>query len=63
MVHESSDDGTQFKRPFNCRDSKALPSLMMLKSFAGGGYDVENPRLLVCVKSIGARKQCMPFLL
>ncbi|KAF1846902.1 uncharacterized protein K460DRAFT_49741 [Cucurbitaria berberidis CBS 394.84] len=57
MVHEHSDDGTQFKRPFNCRDSKTLPGLMTLKSFADGGYDVEEPKLLVCVKSIGARKR------
>ncbi|CAO2655143.1 Nn.00g102070.m01.CDS01 [Neocucurbitaria sp. VM-36] len=57
MVHENSDDGTQFRRPFNCRDSKALPGLMTLKSFTDGGYDVEEPKLLVCVKSIGARKR------
>ncbi|KAJ4362303.1 hypothetical protein N0V83_010396 [Neocucurbitaria cava] len=57
MVHENSDDGTQFRRPFNCRDSKALPGLMTLKSFTNGGYDIEEPKLLVCVKSIGARKR------
>ncbi|KAH7371258.1 hypothetical protein BKA66DRAFT_470009 [Pyrenochaeta sp. MPI-SDFR-AT-0127] len=57
MVHEDSDDGTQFKRPFNCKDLAMLPGLMTLKGFADGGYEVENPKLLVCVKSIGARKQ------
>ncbi|KAF2627398.1 hypothetical protein BU25DRAFT_342003 [Macroventuria anomochaeta] len=57
MVHENSDDGTQFKRPFNCKDSRALPSLMTLRSFTDGGYDVDEPKLLVCVKSIGARKR------
>lgn len=58
MVHENSDDGRQFKRPFNCMDFKELPGLMTLKSFTDGGYDVDEPRLLVCVKSIGARKRC-----
>ncbi|KAJ4315758.1 hypothetical protein N0V94_005777 [Neodidymelliopsis sp. IMI 364377] len=57
MLHENSDDGTQFKRPFNCKDSKALPGLMTLKSFTDGGYDVDEPKLLVCVRSIGARKR------
>lgn len=61
MIHENSDDGTRFKRPFDCRDSRSLPGLMTLKSFADGGYDVDEPKLLVCVKSIGARKRC-PFL-
>ncbi|KAF9700717.1 hypothetical protein EKO04_001890 [Ascochyta lentis] len=57
MVHENSDNGTQFKRPFNCEDSRALPGLMTLRSFTDGGYDVDEPKLLVCVKSIGARKR------
>jgi hypothetical protein len=58
MVHENSDDGTQFKRPFKCKDSTSLPGLMTLKTFADGGYDIDEPKLLVCVKSIGARKKC-----
>lgn len=58
MMHENSDDGTQLKRPFNCRDSRALPGLMTLRSFTDGGFDVDEPKLLVCVKSIGARKRC-----
>jgi hypothetical protein len=58
MLHDNSDDGTQFKRPFNCRDSKTLPGLMTLKSFTDGGYDVNEPRLLVCIRSISARKKC-----
>lgn len=58
MVHENSDDGTQLKRPFDCKDGKALPGLMTLKSFTDGGYDIDDPKLLVCVKSVGARKKC-----
>lgn len=58
MLHDNSDDGTRFKRPFNCRDSDTLPGLMTLKSFTDGGYDVNEPRLLVCIRSISARKKC-----
>lgn len=64
MVHVQSDDGTQFKRPFGCMESRALTGLMTLRSFADGGYDVDESKLLVCVKSIGARKKCTsPHLL
>lgn len=63
MVHENSDNGPQFKRPFSCRDTKELPGLMTLKSFTNGGYDVDEPRLLVCIKSIGARKKCLTYSL
>ncbi|KAF2848109.1 hypothetical protein T440DRAFT_401927 [Plenodomus tracheiphilus IPT5] len=59
MLHENSDDGTQFKRPFGCSDSRLLEGLMTLKGFTDGGYDVEEPKVLVCVKSIGARKRYM----
>ncbi|KAF1829693.1 hypothetical protein BDW02DRAFT_509332 [Decorospora gaudefroyi] len=58
MVHEHSDDGTRFKRPF-VKETIGLGGLMTLKSFTDGGYDIEDPRLLVCVKSIGARKKYM----
>ncbi|KAF2681655.1 hypothetical protein K458DRAFT_77332 [Lentithecium fluviatile CBS 122367] len=57
MVHERIDDGNMFKRPFGVRDSQVLPGLMTLKNFTDGGYDVEDCKLLVCVKSIGARKK------
>jgi hypothetical protein len=39
-----------------------LPGLMTLKSFTDGGYDIDDPKLLVCVKSIGARKKCTDAL-
>jgi hypothetical protein len=58
MVHARSDDGTMFKRPFGVRDSRPLPGLMTLRNFTDGGYDIDECKLLVCVKSIGARKKC-----
>lgn len=60
MVHERNDDGTMFKRPFGSGDGQVLPGLMTLKNFTDGGYDVDECKLLVCVKSIGARKKCIP---
>lgn len=63
MVHEDSDDGRQFRQPYSCNDLGALPDLMTLKNFTDGGYDVDEPKLLVCVKSIGARKRCKSDLL
>jgi len=62
MVHENSDDGRRYRRPYGIRENKVLTGLMTLKSFTDGGYDVEEPKLLVCVKSIGARKRCEWFL-
>lgn len=58
MVHENSDNANRFKNPFNCEDLSTLPGSMTLKSFTDGGYDVDEPKLLVCVKSIGSRKRC-----
>jgi hypothetical protein len=56
MLHENSDNGTMFKRPFGWKDTEALPGLMTVKNFTDGGYDVDNCKMLVCVKSVGARK-------
>jgi hypothetical protein len=58
MIHERSDNGTMIKRPFGATDSQVLPGLMTLKSFMDGGFDVDDCKLLVCVKSIGPRKKC-----
>lgn len=58
MAHTRSDDGKMCKRPFGIKDSKVLPGLMTLKNFTEGGFDVDDCRLLVCVKSIGPRKKC-----
>lgn len=61
VVHKSGDDGTRFKKPYGVRNNGVLNGLMTLKSFTDGGYDVEEPKLLVCVKSIGVRKKCAFF--
>lgn len=58
MLHEQGDNGSMFKTPFGVRDSQVLPGLMTLKNFVDGGFDVEDCKLIVCVKSIGPRKKC-----
>ncbi|KAF2432419.1 hypothetical protein EJ08DRAFT_131912 [Tothia fuscella] len=57
MIHENSDNGEKCKKPLGYRNGQALPGLMTLKNFIDGGYDVTDGRILVCVKSIGAKKK------
>ena len=58
MVQEQSDEGTLCKTPLGYRDGAQLAGLMTVKSFVDGGYDAAGRKILVCVKSIGARKKC-----
>ncbi|PVI01460.1 hypothetical protein DM02DRAFT_705128 [Periconia macrospinosa] len=53
MIHERSDDGTMFKQPFKAGN---MPGLMTLEQFLDGGFHVDECKLMVCVKNIGARK-------
>ena len=62
MIHDRSDDGVLCKTPLGYRDGHVLAALMTLKNFAEGGSDVKNGTILVCVKSIGARKKCTSSL-
>ncbi|KAF2736092.1 hypothetical protein EJ04DRAFT_598839 [Polyplosphaeria fusca] len=57
MFYENDDDDTAFRRPPGCEGNPGLSGLMTLKNFTNGGYDVDDCKLLVCVKSIGARKK------
>lgn len=58
MIHEQSDQGVLCKTPVGYREGHALAALMTLRNFAEGGSDVTDGTILVCVKSIGARKKC-----
>jgi hypothetical protein len=57
MLHDSSDQGVQFKSPLGYKEGEAVPDLMTLKSFIDGGCDVSDARVLVCVKGVGAKKK------
>ncbi len=63
VIHGGSeDDGTQFRRPLLCAMEQEKPDLLTLRSFAEGGHDVEGPKLMVCVKSVGGRKACKTII-
>lgn len=58
LVQENGDDGTLCKTPLDYKEDKELAGLMTLKNFIEGGYDIADGKILVCVKSIGAKKTC-----
>ncbi len=58
MVQEHSDEGVLCKKPLGYRDGKQLDGLITLRNYIEGGHEVLSGRVLVCVKSIGARKTC-----
>jgi len=57
MIHKTSDKGMLCKTPLGYREGQQLASLMTLSGFLEGGYDVSDGKILVVVKSIGARKK------
>lgn len=57
MVHESGDQQWLCRTPLGYREGRQLGDLMTLKNFVEGGYDVNDGKILVVVKSIGARKK------
>ncbi|KAK5704544.1 hypothetical protein LTR17_021813 [Elasticomyces elasticus] len=56
MLHENSDDGVMLKKPLGFRNGQPLAGLMTLQNFIDGGSEVPDARILVVVKSIGAKK-------
>ncbi|KAK5131070.1 hypothetical protein LTR08_001356 [Meristemomyces frigidus] len=57
MLHQNSDDGTLCSKPLGYRAGQPLCGLMTLQNFLDGGYDVVDAKVLVVVKSIGAKKK------
>ncbi|MCJ1391895.1 hypothetical protein MMC18_004762 [Xylographa bjoerkii] len=57
MVQDNSDTGTLCKTSIGYTDGKRLTSLMTLKSYVEGGHEVNDGKILVCVKSIRGRKK------
>lgn len=57
MVHENSDDGSLCMKPLGFRSGQSLAGLMTLQNFIDGGHEVVDARILVVVKSIGAKKK------
>ncbi|GIZ40976.1 hypothetical protein CKM354_000429500 [Cercospora kikuchii] len=57
MLHENSDDGKMYRTPLEYKDNVPINRLITLETFLNGGYDVVDAKLLVVVKSIGAKKK------
>lgn len=57
MIHENSDDGRMYKKPLDYRVGRPLSGVMTLQNFIEGGYDVVDAKMLLVVKSIGAKKR------
>jgi hypothetical protein len=57
MVHENSDNGAMYRTPLDYRARRPLTGVMTLQNFNDGGYDVVGAKILVVVKSIGAKKR------
>jgi hypothetical protein len=57
MLLENDYPAIMFKKPLCYREDEALSELMTLKTFADGGNEVSNARILVCVKGVGTKKK------
>ncbi|KAF2209754.1 hypothetical protein CERZMDRAFT_46572 [Cercospora zeae-maydis SCOH1-5] len=57
MLHENSDDGKMYRTPLEYKENVSINGLMTLENFTKGGYDVVDAKLLVVVKSIGAKRK------
>ncbi|KAF2742069.1 hypothetical protein M011DRAFT_413337 [Sporormia fimetaria CBS 119925] len=54
--HAQDDDPTLCRRPYGCDFLEPMPCLLTLKNFVNGGYEMNEARLLLCVKGMGSRK-------
>lgn len=50
------DDGTMCKTPLDYVKGEPLAGLTKLKNYIAYGHELEDVKLQVCVKSIGAKK-------
>ena len=58
MIHKNSGGDGIGNTPLEYRKGQPLPGLMTLESYLNSGHDgVTEAKILVCVKSIGAKKR------
>lgn len=57
MVHENSDDGKMYRTPLDYREGLPINRLMTIQTFMDGGFDVVDAKILVVIKSIGAKRK------
>lgn len=56
-VHDESDGPTQCRAPLGFETAQNMKSLMTLKNYVDGGWEVDDAKIMVVVKSVGARKK------
>ncbi|KAI9812898.1 MAG: hypothetical protein M1827_004416 [Pycnora praestabilis] len=57
MVHGDRDDDALCKTPLGYAEGQPLPGLMTVRNFIDGGCDIDDAKILVCVKSKGPKKK------
>jgi hypothetical protein len=57
MSQKNSDGGTLCRKPQGYTPGKELSHLISLKNFIGGGHEVSNGKIMICVKSIGGKRK------
>jgi len=56
-IYDESEMLGLYRLPMGYQEGQQLGGLMTLKSFADGGYEVSDAKILGVVKSIGAKKK------
>ncbi|KAL8640312.1 MAG: hypothetical protein Q9228_002753 [Teloschistes exilis] len=56
-VDKNSENTTLLRKPLGYDEGEQLAGLMTLKNYFDGGHEVIGSKILLCVKSIGSRKQ------
>ncbi|KAF1350721.1 hypothetical protein BDV97DRAFT_154736 [Delphinella strobiligena] len=56
-THDENDEPTQCRAPLGFETALNIQSLMTLKAYVDGGWEVDDAKIMVVVKSIGARKK------
>lgn len=56
-VDNNRENTTLLRKPLGYDEGEQLAGLMTLKNYFDGGHEVIGSKVLLCVKSIGSRKQ------
>ena len=57
IIHVEEADKSRCRQPIGYEEGEQLTGLMTVQSFLDGGYDISDPKVLACVKSIGCRRK------
>ena len=63
MIHRQKRYLEVCRQPLEYEEDKPLQRLINLMAYTRGAYEIENSRVLVCVKNLGVKKTGMMCLL